>query len=157
MVLSNKLSCEARSFSHSVTPTGFTARGFETLFPHAGTLGYTVCLAPQLFLPVYPHANVGPWPASFHLTTQSASCCLAACPLHPSCPSAPLLPVWMNVSSLTPWLSGFHIVQFSGSSGWLLFFTLLLSIFWLCKEAKCIYLHFHLGWKLLFSLFGHCI
>ena len=24
----------------------------------------------------------------------------------------------MNVSSLTPWLSDFHLVRFSGSSGW---------------------------------------
>ena len=28
----------------------------------------------------------------------------------PSCSSPPLLPVWMNVSSLTPWLSDFHTV-----------------------------------------------
>ena len=38
----------------------FSVRGFEALFPHAGTLGCTVCLTPQLFLQVYPHANVGP-------------------------------------------------------------------------------------------------
>ena len=42
----------------------------------------------------------------------SASCCLATSPLHPSCPSPPLLPVWMNVSSLSPWLSDFHTVRF---------------------------------------------
>ena len=30
-------------------------------------------------------------------TTWSSSCHLAARPLHPSCPSPPLLPVWMNV------------------------------------------------------------
>ena len=41
----------------------------------------------------------------------------------------------MNVSSLTPWLSDFHTVQFSVSSGWFLFFNLLLSFFWLCEEA----------------------
>ena len=38
----------------------FSVRGFEDLFPGAGTLGYAVCLAPQLFLPVYLYANVGP-------------------------------------------------------------------------------------------------
>ena len=42
------------------------------------------------------------------------------CPLHqpppqwesslPSCLSPPLLPVWMNVSSLGPWLSDFHTI-----------------------------------------------
>ena len=74
---------------------------------------------------------------------------LAACPLCPSCPSPLLLPVWVNVSSLTPWLSDFPIVQFSGSSAYSLFLNLLLSFFWLCKEAKCIYLCFHIGQKSL--------
>ena len=40
----------------------------------------------------------------------------------PGCPSPPLLPVWMNVSSLTPWLLDSHTVRLSGSSGWFLFF-----------------------------------
>ena len=68
------------------------------------------------------------------------------------CPSPPLLPVWINVSSLTPWLSDFHTVQFSVSSGCLfvcLFFNLLLSFFWLWEEAPCVYLYLHLGWKSL--------
>ena len=39
----------------------------------------------------------------------------------PSCISLPLLPVRMNVSSLTPWLLDFHTVQFSVSSGCFLF------------------------------------
>ena len=38
----------------------FSVRGFETLFPHTGTLGSSVCFIPQLFLPVYLHTNVGP-------------------------------------------------------------------------------------------------
>ena len=50
----------------------------------------------------------------------SASC-LAASPLCPSCRSLPLLLVWMNVSSLSPWLSDFHTVRFSVSSGCFLF------------------------------------
>ena len=41
-------------------PHIFTVRGFGALFSHTGTLDYMVCLAPQLFLPVYPHTNVGP-------------------------------------------------------------------------------------------------
>ena len=40
-------------------PQNFSVRGFEALFPCTGTLGSIVCLAPQLFLPVYPHTNVG--------------------------------------------------------------------------------------------------
>ena len=63
-----------------------------------------------------------------------------------SCPTPPLLPVWMNVS-LTPWLSDFHTVRFSVGSGWFLFLNLLLSFFWLCEEAQCVYLRLHLGQK----------
>ena len=47
----------------------------------------------------------------------SASSSFAMCPLCPSCPSPPLQSVWMNVSSLNPWLSDFHAVRVSGSSG----------------------------------------
>ena len=39
----------------------------------------------------------------------------------PGYPPLSLLPVWMNVSSLSPWLSDFHTVRFSVSSGWFLF------------------------------------
>ena len=45
--------------------------------------------------------------------------CLQSSPF--GCPSPPLLPVWMNVSSLTPWLSDFHTIRFSVSSGGFLF------------------------------------
>ena len=37
---------------------------------------------------------------------------LAAYSLHPGCLSPHLLPVWMNVFSLTPWLLDFHTVRF---------------------------------------------
>ena len=60
--------------------------------------------------------------------------------------------VWVNVSSLTPWLLDFHTVRFSVSSGCFFVFKLLLSFFWLCEEAQCIYLLLHLGWKS-----RHCI
>ena len=88
-------------------------------------------------------------------TTQSVSCCLAhpvlqLPPCHLCCPSPPLLMVWMNVSFLTPWLSDFHTVRFSGSSGYFLFLNLLLSsFFWLCKEAECVYLCLYLGQDIL--------
>ena len=85
-------------------------------------------------------------------TAWSASCHLATCPLCPGCPSWPLLPVWMKISCLTPWLLDFHTVQFSGSSGYFLFLNLLLSFFWLYEEAKCIYQCLHLGRKSFFLL-----
>ena len=85
---------------------------------------------------------------SVALPSWSLSCQLAMHTLLPGCPFPPLLPVWMNVSSLTPWLLDFLTIQFSGSSGCLLFLNLLLSFFWLCKEAKCIYLCLYLGRKI---------
>ena len=53
-------------------PHIFSVRGFEALFPHAVTLGCVVFLAPQLFLLVYPHTNVGPlvnWLLSSHTSS----------------------------------------------------------------------------------------
>ena len=93
------------SGSLGVSPTSSTSAGvfsqrFEALFPHAGTLSFAVCLAPQLFLLVYPHTNMGPpyplvatlpglpaatcspWSSSHCVATSSL--CLAAhlCPFY---------------------------------------------------------------------------
>ena len=71
--------------------------------------------------------------------------CLGEGTLHlPGCRSPPCLSVWMNVS-LTPWLSEFHAVWYSGSSGCLFFKNWLLSFFCLCEEGKYFYLGLHLG------------
>ena len=106
------------------TPMGVFNQRFEALFPRAGALGWEVCLTPQVFLPVYLCVNVGlwgllaaAWSALFHnppphWVRQPPPC--RECSL-PGCPSPPLLPVWMNVSSLSPWLSDFHTVRFSVS------------------------------------------
>ena len=57
------------------------------------------------------------------LPQSSTSLGPAALPgvLSAGCPSLPLLPVWMNVSSLSLWLSDFREVRFSVSSGCFLF------------------------------------
>ena len=145
MGLSNQLSCEAGSFSCCLNPYRFfTARGFEAFFPCAGTLGCAVCLTPQLFFPVYSHANVGLLAVAS--PTRPSIHCLARCPLCPGCPSPPHFPVWMNVSSLAPWFSDFHRIWFSGSSDYFLFLNLL-SFFLLCEEAQCIYLCLYRGRK----------
>ena len=90
----------------------FKAKGFWGFISHRGTS------APQLFLLVYLHTNVGlSHPPDAVLPMWSSSCHLAARPLHPSFQSPTLLPVWKNVSSLTPWLLDFHTILFSGSSG----------------------------------------
>ena len=96
------------------TPTGVFSQWFEALFPRAGALGHTVCFSPPPFLLVYLLANVG-----LQGPPPTVLFCRESSP--PSRASPPLLPVWMNVSSLTPWLSDFHTVQFSVSSGCFLF------------------------------------
>ena len=71
---------------------------------------------------------------------------------------APSSPPWLPISApptsvdecffLTPWLSDFHTARFSSSSVLFgFFFNWLLSFFWLCEKAKCIYLCLHFGWK----------
>ena len=82
------------------------------------------------------------------LLLQPPPCCESSLP---GCPSPLLLPVWISVSSLTSWLSDFHTVRFSGSSGCFLFLNLLLSFFWLCEEARCVYPCLHLVQKSLIS------
>ena len=61
MGLSNELSCEAGSFFHHLNPHRcFQSKALRLYFPRSGALCCEVCLAPQLFLPVYLQANVGP-------------------------------------------------------------------------------------------------
>ena len=113
----------------------FSVRGFEVLFLCTGSLGCMVSLPSCSSR--FTHMQMWDNPP------RSSSYCLTLSPLCPCYPSLPLLLVWMNVSSFTPWLSDFHKVCFSGSFGYFLFLNLLLSFFWLCEEAKCIYLCFH--------------
>ena len=70
------------------SPQVLSVRGFEALFPHAGTLDCVVYLAPQLFLPVYLHSNVGlpcppaatlPWVLSTRLPVSIAPTDLDEC------------------------------------------------------------------------------
>ena len=135
------------------TPTGVFSQRFEALFPpHWNSRLYGVCLAP-LVCPLGCPPGLSAHECG---TAQSASHCLA-CPGPPAAalplvlsawlPSPPLLQVWMNVFSLTPWLLDFHTVQFSVSSGCFLFLNVFLSFIWLCKEAPFVYLGLHLGQK----------
>ena len=117
-------------------------------------MGCGVCVTPQLFLTVYPHANVGPhtlpataWPT---LVLQLLPCCKCS-------------PSWLPVSTPPTSLGECFffnslVVRPPYSSifcQFLLFLFLnLLSFFWLCKEAKCIYLCLYLGWKSLSPAFN---
>ena len=122
-------------------PQVFSIRGLRLYFP-TGTLG---CLD----------------------VVQSTSCCLAS-QLHPGLPSStvttslgppaaesfsPRLPVSTAPTCLDEccfFISLFVRLPYSSifSQFWLFFvFKLLLSFFWLCKEAQCVYLRLHLGQK----------
>ena len=114
--------------STTAIPQCFITRGFEALFPCTGTLSCTVYLTPAPVVPPSLSAcECGTvQSASRHLIWSTSG--LPPCPpwslttalgksSPPSCLSPPLLLAWMNVSSLTPWLSDFHTVQFSVSSG----------------------------------------
>ena len=107
------------------TPTGVFNQWFEALFPCTGTLGCLVfCQVCQLL----PCQQLQPCPAYStipHLTGFSSHRLASSqssppdCCVHPSQHSSSSKK--KNVSSLTPWLSEFHTVQFSVSSGCFLF------------------------------------
>ena len=158
MGLSNELSPVRRGVSPTAASTrrGVFNQWFEVLFPRAGALGCMVCFAPPPFLLVYLYSNVGPqgllaaaWPALFHnpppcWVHQPLPCCKSSPPRLPiSAPPNGLDECFFFISLVAglPYSSIF--CQF-----WLFFvFKLLLSFFWLCEEAQCIYLCLHLGWN----------
>ena len=129
---SNGLSCETVGFSHCPNPHKcFQSQVLRLYFP-----ALELWVVPSVLLP-----SCSSW--FIHMRIWDCRVCqlLPCCNSSPiRCPSPSLLPVWMNISSLIPWLSDFHTVQISDSSVYL-FFNLLLSFFWLCKEAECIFLH----------------
>ena len=149
MGLSNELYCEAGSFSCCcLNPRGCfqsEVRGFISSCWSPGLLSLFRSLP---FLPVYLCTNVAPLgllialPAPLHNPTTSLGPPSATLPqvlsLFPGCPSPPLLPVRMNVSSLSPWLSDFHAVQFSVSSGCFLFLNCCCPSFGCVRGAVCL-------------------
>ena len=102
------------------TPTGVFNQWFEAFFPCTGSLGCMVCHLVHQLLPRRPATTL---PTPLHNLPPCWVCQLPPCleSSLPGCPTPPRLQVWMNVSSLTPWLSDFHTVRFSYSFGWFLF------------------------------------
>ena len=145
MSLSNRLSCESGGFSCCLNPHRF--------FQLEVLRFYFPSLEPQVEQSNLSCSPVAPPSLSACQCgiTQSASChlthpsppatALLGSPLCLSCPSPPLLLVWVNVYSLTPWLSDFHTIGFSGRCGYFLFLNWLLSFFWLCKEVYLSLIH----------------
>ena len=117
-------SWESCSFFHRFSPHCFLQP--EVVGTHligTGTLGWVVWCGAGIpcFRGITPDINpphVGVAPPVPHLQTSqrlSASQHLSVSPT--------LLPVWMNVASLIPWLSNFHIARFSDNSGWYLLYS----------------------------------
>ena len=146
------------------TPTGVFNQRFEALFPCAGALGCAVCFTPSPFLPVYLCANVGlqglpattlwgllaaAWPAPFHnpparWVHQPPPCFESSPPWLPvSAPPIGLGECFCFICLVVRLPYSLIFCQF-----WLFFVVkLLLSFFWLSKEAQCVYLCLHLGRK----------
>ena len=101
------------------THTGVFNQWFEALFPHVGTLDCVVYHQVHQLLPYQPAAAL---PTPLHNPPPHWVCQPPPCHESslPGFLSPPLLPVWMNVS-LSLWLSDFHTVRFSVSSGCFLF------------------------------------
>ena len=132
----------------SSTPTGVFTQRFEVLFPRAGALGCMVCFAPPPFLLVYLYPNVGPqgllaaaWPAPAPQSATSLGLLAAALLRVLSAPPTGLDECFFFISLVAGLPYSLIFCHF-----WLFFvFKLLLSFFWLCEEAQCVYLCRHLG------------
>ena len=113
--LSNELSCEAGSFSHCYLNP-------HRCFQSEALRLYFLVLEPwvvwSVWLPICSSWFICAqmWDHPGHQSPP----CQESSPL--GCLSPPLLLVCMNVSSLTPWLSDFHTVWFSVSSGCFCFY-----------------------------------
>ena len=139
------------------TPTGVFNQRFEALFPLAGALGCTVCFAPPPFLLVYLCVDVGPQgllavelPAPFvpQSDTSLGLAKLSRCRET----SPPRLPISTPPTSLEERFFFISLVVGLPCSSifcqfWMFFVFKLLLSFWLCEEAQCVYLRFHLGCK----------
>ena len=106
-----------------------------------------VCFAPLPSLLVYLCANVGPrgllavaLPAPFVPQSSSLRVCLPV-----SAPPTGLDECFFFISLVVRLPCGSIFCQF-----WLIFMFKLLSFFWLCKEAQCVYLCLHLEFSVLF-------
>ena len=96
-----------------------------------------------------PHLNVGQRMIVLLplLPLDATLCLLASQPCLPGLLDFAPLPIWMIVASLSPWLSYFHTVPFSDSSGCHLFWDVVTVVLWLYEEAKYVNLRLHLDQK----------
>ena len=108
------------SLAAASTPQVFSISGLKLYFPELELWVSEICHLVHQLLPCWLAAAL---PTQVHnppplWVCQPVPRCESSLP---DCPSLPLPLVWMNVSSLSPWLSDFHTVLFSVSSGCFLF------------------------------------
>ena len=135
MALSKELSHEAGSFSRCQNiHRFFSARGLEVYFP---------CLYPGL---LYPSRSTSSSQVKHVLCRTLFSCsrCIATSPLHPCCLSPFLLLFWVNVSSVTTWLSDSHTVVFW--QFWSVFVSKTVVVLVLGVQGGAVYLALCLSW-----------
>ena len=137
----NGFSWKFSSLFHCPYPDWFLQSGVTRIYLHdTGTLGCVVwpeagiALSkgiPPDFYP--PHMNVG-LPVPLLLPPLCTIPCLCASP--PASMTLPILPVWMNVASLNPWLLDFNTACFSDSSGCYLFWDIVVILFVIAWEGE---------------------
>ena len=152
-------------------PRVFSIRGLRLYFPELEPWVVRSARSPAVPASLSKH-ECGASGSASHLLVGSASCSLA-CPIPQShwvhkpapwlesspssCPCLPLLPVWKNVSSLTPWLSDFHTVRFSVSSGCFLFLNCCPSLGCARRHSVSTYASILAGSPILLATFRHTI
>ena len=147
------------------TLKGFSVSGLRLHFPSLEPWGCGVCFTPPLFFLVYQHRNVGqPSLQAAAWRDLPPAPCLSSSTITGSAATLPTvcssrLPVSALPTGLDECVYFYSLVVRLPCSlifcqFWLFFiFKLLLSFFWLCEEAQCVYLCHHLGWKSgIFSL-----
>ena len=131
----------------AATPTGVFNQTFEALFLRVGTLGCVVCHPVHQLLPRQPAAAL---PTLFYNLPPRWVCQWRPCresspPLCSSTPPTDLHEYVFFISFVVRLPYSLIFCQF-----WLFFvFKLLLSFFWLCEKAQCVYLCLHFGWRSL--------
>ena len=158
--------CEAGSFSHCSPNLHrcFQSEVWGFIYPCCSP-GLRGLLCSPVVPPSLSMRECGASGSASHLLVGSVSCSLA-CPVPQSAtslgpPVATLprvLPAWLPVSAppigldecffFISWVVGLPYSSIFCQFQWFFVFKLLLSFFWLCEEAECVYLHFLLGRKL---------
>ena len=134
---SNRVSCETGSFSSCHNPHRFLHSEVLRLQFHepepwvVQSVLLPSCSSQFILTQMWDPPVHNP-PA--HMVHQLQPCRESSLP---GCLSLSLLPVWMNVSSLTPWLSDFHTVRFSVSSG--CFFVFKFGVVPLSEKQKNVF------------------